>query len=130
MKVADLLRDENPVCSQNETLSAAMVKMTQSRLGVVALTDDAGALVGVFTDGDLRRKLQTDGSGILEKTIREIGFSTDPITIGKFDLLNEAVRIFEKSQVDSIVVLDDGQPCGVLDIQDLVREGILGSDYL
>lgn len=130
MKVADLVRDENPVCSQDETLTAAMVKMTESRLGVVTLIDANGELAGVFTDGDLRRRLQQHGRGILDKTIREIGFSTDPITVGKFDLLNEAVRIFAKSQVDSIVVVDQGKPCGVLDIQDLVRQGILGQEHL
>ncbi len=130
MKVGDLIRQENPVCSSDETLSAAMVKMTESRLGAVTLVDRDGSLAGVFTDGDLRRSLQEHGQTILDQTIAEIGFTADPVTIGKFDLLDEAVRLFERTQVDSIVVVDDDAPCGVLDIQDLVREGFLGHEHL
>lgn len=130
MRVGDLIRDENPVCSVEETLTAAMVKMTESRLGLVTLVDAAGAVVGVFTDGDLRRRLQQDGQAILGKTIAEIGYSSEPITVGRFNLLNDAVQLFEKHQVDSIVVVDEGRPIGVLDIQDLVRQGILGLEHL
>ena len=130
LRVGELIRSENPVCGDDETLNAAMLKMTESRLGLVTLTDESGALVGVFTDGDLRRRLQEGGRSILDKTIREIGYSKQPITVGRFSLLDEAVRLFEKNQVDSIVVVDDGKPVGVLDIQDLVRQGILGQDRL
>jgi transaldolase len=130
LRVNDLIREANPVCSADETLTAAMVKMTQSRLGTVTLVDGDGKVAGVFTDGDLRRRLQADGQAILDMSLSEIGYSSDPITIGKFDLLNEAVRLFEKHQVDSIVVVDGDKPCGVLDIQDLIRQGVLGQEYL
>lgn len=130
LRVHDLVRDVNPVCSQSDTLTAAMVKMTESRLGTVTLVNDDGTVAGVFTDGDLRRRLQEHGQSILDKTLAEIGFSTDPITVRKYELLNEAVRLFEKNQVDSIVVVDEGKPCGVLDIQDLVRQGFLGQEHL
>jgi transaldolase len=130
LRVGELIRPENPVCADDETLSAAMIKMTESRLGLVTLVDKSGRVVGVFTDGDLRRRLQERGRAILDKTIREIGYSKDPITLGRFSLLDEAVRLFEKNQVDSIVVVDDGEPVGVLDIQDLVKQGILGQEHL
>lgn len=55
------IRQSNPVCESSETLSSAMVKMTESRLGLVTVVDSKGAVAGVFTDGDLRRKLQADG---------------------------------------------------------------------
>ncbi len=130
MKVGDLVRSENPICRSDVTLTAAMVKMTSSRLGAVTIVDADGSLAGVFTDGDLRRSLQSHGDGILAKTIDEIGYSKNPVTIGKFDLLDEAVRLFEKTQVDSIVVVENDKPAGVLDIQDLVREGLLGHEHL
>lgn len=130
LRVGELIRPENPVCADNETLSAAMLKMTESRLGLVTLVNKDGTVVGVFTDGDLRRRLQEGGRTILDKTIREIGYSKDPITLGRFSLLDEAVRLFEKNQVDSIVVVDEGKPIGVLDIQDLVKQGILGREHL
>jgi transaldolase len=130
LRINELIRDTNPVCSEDDTLTAAMVKMTESRLGTVTLVDDNGAVAGVFTDGDLRRSVQQHGLDILGKTLAEIGYTTDPITIRKYDLLNDAVRLFEKNQVDSIIVVDDGKPCGVLDIQDLVRQGVLGQEYL
>jgi transaldolase len=130
MKVDDVIREENPTCALAETLTAALVKMTESRLGAVTLVSDDGSVAGVFTDGDLRRRLQSDGPAILDKSIEAIGYTKDPITIGKYSLLDEAVRLFEKSQVDSIVVVDEGRPCGVLDIQDLVRQGVLGEEHL
>ena len=128
MQVKELIREQNPVCTQSESLSSAMVKMTESRLGTVVLVDDSGVLVGVFTDGDLRRRLQADGREILDKTLGEIGFSKSPVTIGQEALLNEAVKLFKEFQVDSIVSLDGNRPSGVLDIQDLVKLGLLGQD--
>jgi len=131
MKVRDLIRPENPICGTDETLTAAMVKMTESRLGAVTLVDAGGALAGVFTDGDLRRRLQTDGRGILDKMLGEIGFSTSPVTVSRDKPLDEAVKLFKEFQVDSIVVVDgQEQPCGLLDIQDLVKLGLLGQEHL
>jgi transaldolase len=126
LKVKDLIRPENPVCPASDTLSAAMVRMTESRLGTVTLVDSSGAVHGVFTDGDLRRRLQQDGRSILDKTLEEIGFTKSPVTIGQGSLLNEAVKLFKEFQVDSIVVVDGDRPVGVLDVQDLIRLGLLG----
>src|SRR5690606_6166596 len=122
----DLIREENPVCRATDTLTTAMVGMTESRLGAVTVVDDSGAVIGVFTDGDLRRRLQKDGRAILDQTLGEIGFTKNPITIGKEAVLNEAVKLFKEFQVDSIIVVDGERPAGILDIQDLVRLGLLG----
>jgi TalC/MipB family fructose-6-phosphate aldolase len=128
--VSDVVRSENPVCMPSETLNSAMVKMTTSRLGAVTLVDSKGAIAGVFTDGDLRRRLQQDGDKILEKTLDQIGFSTSPVTIEKEAFLDEAVKLFKDSQVDSIIVIDGQIPFGVLDIQDLIKLGLLGQQHL
>ncbi|HVJ30038.1 MAG TPA: CBS domain-containing protein, partial [Gammaproteobacteria bacterium] len=112
------------------TLSSAMVKMTESRLGLVTVVDSKGALAGVFTDGDLRRKLQADGRAILDKTLSAIGFSKTPHTLDRESLLNDAVKLFKKAEVDSIVVVDGTRPVGVLDVQDLIKLGLLGQEHL
>ena len=130
MKVQDLIRSENPVCSSGDTLSAAMVKMTESRLGTVTVVDQSGGVDGVFTDGDLRRKLQSDGHGILNKTFADIGYSRNPVKIGKDSFLDEAVKLIKEFEVDSVIVVDGDKPCGVLDIQDLVKLGLLGQEHL
>jgi CBS domain-containing protein len=118
------------VCDTGETLQSAMVKMTESRLGLVTLVDSKGALAGVFTDGDLRRKLQADGRSILDKSLSAIGFSKTPHTLDANALLNEAVKLIKKAEVDSVVVVDGGKPVGVLDVQDLIRLGLLGQEHL
>src|SRR5690606_13661322 len=82
-RVKELLRPANPFCRASVTLTTAMVGMTESRLGAVTVVDDAGAAIGVFTDGDLRRRLQSDGRSILDKTLGEIGFTKNPVTLGK-----------------------------------------------
>src|SRR3954470_12987393 len=101
-KVKEVIRGANPVCDTSETLSNAMVKMTESRLGTVTLVDGSGAVAGVFTDGDLRRQLQRGGRQILDKTLSAIGFSTKPHTIDANALLNDAVKLIKKAEVDSI----------------------------
>jgi transaldolase len=129
-RVSDVIRADNPVCRAADTLSTAMVSMTESRLGTVTIVGQDGSVAGVFTDGDLRRRLQSEGRAILDKTLAEIGYSESPITIGKDSLLDEAVKLFKEFEVDSIIVVDDDRPCGVLDIQDLVRLGLLGQEHL
>jgi TalC/MipB family fructose-6-phosphate aldolase len=130
MQVKDLIRPQNPICDLAETLSSAMVKMTESRLGLVTVVDGSGKIAGVFTDGDLRRRLQEDGRQILDTTLAKISYTKSPVTIGQDALLNEAVKLFKEFEVDSIVVLDGDRPAGVLDIQDLVKLGLLGQERL
>jgi CBS domain-containing protein len=128
--VDHLIRPENPVCRASDTVTAAMVRMTESRLGTVTVVDAEGAVAGIFTDGDLRRKLQEKGRDILGKPLSEIGFTQKPVTIARGALLDEAIKLIKKNEVDSIIVVDDTAPCGVLDIQDLVKLGLLGKEHL
>ena len=130
MRVKDVIRASNPVCETHDTLSHAMVKMTESRLGTVTLVDSTGSVAGIFTDGDLRRKLQAGGRTILDKKLAEIGFSESPVTISHDALLNEAVKVFKSKALDSIIVVDGKKPVGVLDVQDLIKLGLLGQEHL
>jgi len=114
------------ICGIGEPVSQALVQMTESRLGAVALVDAQGRLAGVFTDGDLRRDLQRDGPGIVSRPLSEIGHSSKPLTIAADALLYEAAQLFQKHKVDNVVVVEADRPIGLLDVQDLVRMGLLG----
>jgi CBS domain-containing protein len=130
MRVKDVIRGSNPVCKASETLTSAMVKMTESRLGTVTVVDGKGHVAGIFTDGDLRRKLQAGGRSILDKKLEDIGFTTTPVTIDAAALLNEAVKVFKSKALDSIIVVDGTEPVGVIDVQDLIKLGLLGQEHL
>ncbi len=126
VKVKDVIRENNPICRLAETVKDALVKMTASRIGAVTLVNDAGELAGVFTDGDVRRRLQENGEGILDKQMKDAGYTPDPFTVNADALLYEAVNVFNAHQIDNIIVLEDNLPVGILDIQDLVKMGLLG----
>ena len=114
------------LCGVDEPVSQALVRMTESRLGAVALTDAQGRLAGVFTDGDLRRDLQKDGTGLLSRPIAQVGHSSKPLTLSADALLYEAAKMFQEHKVDNVVVVEADRPIGLLDVQDLVRMGLLG----
>ena len=120
VRVRDVLREKNPVCRPTDSVKAAIVKMTESRLGAVTLVDDKGRVAGIFTDGDLRRKIQESGSEVIDMTLDKVGFSQNPISISADALLIDAAAKFEESKVDTIIALDGDEPIGILDIQDLV----------
>jgi len=120
VRVRDVLRKENPICKPTDSVRAAIVKMTESRLGAVTLANDKGRVVGIFTDGDLRRKIQESGSEVIDMTLDKVGFSQNPISISADALLIDAAAKFEESKVDTIIALDGDEPIGILDIQDLV----------
>ncbi|MBL0713071.1 MAG: CBS domain-containing protein [Desulfosarcina sp.] len=126
VKVKDVIRKHNPVCRLEDTVNQALVNMTQSRIGAVSLVDDEGRLAGVFTDGDIRRKLQAGGSEILDRRMADTAYSDHPITINAEALVYKAVNLFNTHQIDNIVVLENNVPTGILDIQDLVQLGLLG----
>lgn len=128
VQVKEVVREQNPLCQQSDTVTEAMIKMTESRLGAVTVIDDSGSVLGVFTDGDLRRKLQEQGSEVINLTLGSLGFSESPISISGDALLYDAVAKFEETQVDTIIVLHDDKPVGILDIQDIVKLGLLGRD--
>ncbi len=120
VRVREAIRDRNPVCRPSDNVTAAMLKMTESGLGAVTVADEEDTLLGVFTDGDLRRKLQEHGSDVLGKSLRELGFTENPVSISAEAVLFDAVAKFEETKVDTIIVLDGKKPVGILDIQDII----------
>ena len=117
VRVKDVLNSKNPIVSADTSVTDALVKMTEYGFGSITVTRD-NKVVGVFTDGDLRRKLQENGRDILTKKIGEFQYK-EPVSIDADALLNEAADLFKKTKVDTILVTDGGKPVGMLDIQDL-----------
>jgi arabinose-5-phosphate isomerase len=95
-------------------------EMSSKRLGMTAVTDDTGRLVGVFTDGDLRR-LMSRTADVLTLTAGDV-MTRDPITIRRNVLAVEALRVMETRKITSVIVTDaDGMVDGVVQIHDLWR---------
>jgi arabinose-5-phosphate isomerase len=90
------------------------------RAGAVIIVDAAGALAGVFTDGDLRRHLRGDAA-LLDKPIGKL-MTRNPKRIHRDALASEALAVLNKYRIDELPVVDDaGRPVGLIDVQDLVR---------
>ena len=118
MRVNEAINGVNPIVASSVNVKDAIVKMTEYGFGAIIVADADLQVKGVFTDGDLRRHLQTDGSTILDKKLGDLQYKT-PVSIDGNLLLNDAAAMFKKTNVDTILVTDNGKPIGMLDIQDL-----------
>lgn len=118
MRVNEAINGVNPIVASSVNVKDAIVKMTEYGFGAIIVADADLQVKGVFTDGDLRRHLQTEGSTILDKKLGDLQFKT-PVSIEGNLLLNDAAAMFKKTNVDTILVTDNGKPIGMLDIQDL-----------
>jgi TalC/MipB family fructose-6-phosphate aldolase len=121
VRVKDAMNGINPVVVASTNLKDAIIKMTEYGFGAVTIVNADGSLKGVFTDGDLRRLLQKEGEHILGKKVGDLEYKS-PVSIDSDALLNEAASIFKKTNVDTILVTENGKPVGMLDIQDLKEE--------
>ncbi|MCB0505475.1 MAG: CBS domain-containing protein [Cyclobacteriaceae bacterium] len=117
VKVKDVLSGKNPTVSMGDSITDALVKMTSSGFGCVAVVDN-GKLVGTFTDGDLRRLIEAEGEHSVSKKMKDLTFKS-PITIQGESLLHEASLIFHEKGVDNLIVLNGDEVVGQIDIQDL-----------
>lgn len=117
-RVKDAIKPVNPVVDASTSVTDALVKMTEYGFGCIAVTNGNGSVLGVFTDGDLRRKLQAEGRGFLSHKMSDFQYNP-PIAIEADALLNDAAELFKKTNVDTILVTEKGAAIGMLDIQDL-----------
>jgi TalC/MipB family fructose-6-phosphate aldolase len=118
VRVKEAINGINPLVSADTNLTEAVIKMTEFGFGCITVINADGSLKGVFTDGDLRRMISSGGRDVLAKKLADLEFKT-PISVDANALLNEAAGIFKKSNVDTILVTENGKPSGMLDIQDM-----------
>ena len=125
-RVADLMLtgDAVPVVPENTPLREVIVEMTRKRKGMTTVIDGAGRLVGVITDGDLRR-LHLTGKSIDDLSAGEVT-SREPKTIRADDLAAKALEVMETWQITSLVIVDPGRrPVGLIHMHDILRAKIV-----
>lgn len=118
VRVKEAINSVNPIVSADTNLADAIVKMTEFGFGAITVVNKDGSLKGVFTDGDLRRKIQSDGRDVLSQKMGDFTYN-NAISIDANALLNDAATVFKATKVDTILVVDNGKPVGMIDIQDL-----------
>ncbi|MBO9448049.1 KpsF/GutQ family sugar-phosphate isomerase [Ruegeria sp. R14_0] len=120
--VRDLMHSDLPLVPAGTTMGEALLVMSQKSFGVVGVTDAEGRLVGIVTDGDLRRNMD----GLLDKTTEEV-MTTNPLTIAPNAMAEEAVAIMNDRKITSLFVVDpdtQGPAEGLLHIHDCLRVGL------
>lgn len=122
MRVADLMhRDrEVPLVDQSTPMSQALIEMSSKTFGCVGATDAQGRLVGIVTDGDLRRHM---GADLLGQTVEAV-MTAGPLTIAGSALAAEAVRIMNERSITTLFVVDDDKPVGIIRLHDCLRAGV------
>jgi len=114
-----------PTVPPNASLPQALVEMTRKHLGMTAVVDADRHLLGVFTDGDLRRALDDDDLDLRGATVAEL-MTRGPKTIGADKLAIEAAQLMEKHQIHALLVVNDQQQVvGALNIHDLLRARVV-----
>jgi arabinose-5-phosphate isomerase len=116
--------DELPAISDAATISEAIVEMTAKRLGMSAVIDGNNRLLGVLTDGDLRRALDTEVDP--HATLVTEVMTVDPKTISPDSLAMEAVQMMQDFRIQGLLVVDEQQQlAGALNFQDLLQAGVV-----
>ena len=125
LKVSEIMRTgkNHPVVSENMKLKDVLVKITGARAGSASVVDRSGKLKGIFTDGDLRRRLRS-GESILKSRVGDL-MTVNPVAIRQDKLAAEALEILRSKKIDEVPVVDaKHRPVGLLDVQDLLKAGI------
>ncbi len=127
MPISEIMRTKDQHCIVPEDLSGRevlhQITITKGRPGAASIVNKQGNLVGVFTDGNLRRCLD-QGIEFLNKPIKQV-MTTSPKTISDAKLAAEALRIMSEHKIDQLVVVNElKQPVGMVDIQDLLDIGL------
>lgn len=119
--------EDNPVISEDSIVQDALFMMTEKGLGAVSVVDEDGVLVGLVTDGDVRRGLET-GSNFLQWPVDAM-MTKSPRIITNDKLAAEAMHIMEKNQPRPITVLPvvdkDNRAVGMIHLTDLLRQGVV-----
>lgn len=126
LKVEDIMRkgESNPVVSENKKISEVLFKITKARAGSAQVVNKNGRLSGIFTDGDLRRHLEVDPN-LSKRKVKEV-MTKNPKAVGPQMLAAEAMRILKDKRIDELPVVDKkGRPIGLLDVQDLLKAGLV-----
>ncbi|HJS54191.1 MAG TPA: KpsF/GutQ family sugar-phosphate isomerase [Chitinophagaceae bacterium] len=124
LRVADLyIKNERPRLTKEKSLKEVIVEISSKRLGATAVVDNNNKLLGIITDGDLRRMLEKNIS-LAEITAADIMITT-PKTIGPDELAVDALDLMRKKSITQLVVVEEGKYLGFIHLHDLIREGLI-----
>ncbi|MCW8859135.1 MAG: KpsF/GutQ family sugar-phosphate isomerase [Deltaproteobacteria bacterium] len=128
LRVEDLMHSGQniPLVTADTLLREALFEITSKQLGVTGVTDPEGTLIGVFTDGDLRRVMEK-GLENLQQPIREV-MATAPKRILRKNLAAKALRLMETHSITSLFVFEDEVgtvPVGIVHLHDLLKSGVV-----
>jgi len=118
VRVKDVISSVNPIVKSDATLQDALVKMSEYGFGCIIIVNGSDEARGVFTDGDLRRLLQTKGRDVLNLKMSELEYKS-ALTVDANEMLYKASDLFKTHKVDNLLVTDNGKPIGLIDIQDI-----------
>ena len=126
LRVEDLMRKgpAHPVVKASDPVKKVLLAITRARAGSASVVDAKGKLAGIFTDGDLRRHIEEDPQ-ILRRKVSQV-MTRNPKTLPAGHLAVEALKILRAYRIDEILIVDPrGRPAGLLDIQDLLKAGLV-----
>ncbi|WP_345425958.1 KpsF/GutQ family sugar-phosphate isomerase [Halioxenophilus aromaticivorans] len=126
LKVADIMHKDGevPVVTPATAVSQALVEMTQKGFGITTVVDETGQLLGVFTDGDLRRHVDL-GTDLGKATMIDV-MTRAPKTVDKDLLAVAALNLMEDNKITAAVVADEqGSVAGIIHLHDLLRAGVV-----
>ncbi len=126
LQVSDIMRKKrlNPTVTPDTLVDKVLLKITSAHAGAATVVDKNNKIIGIFTDGDLRRSLKLHKS-ILNKKVKSV-MSPNPIVVKETDLAYGALKILERKKIDEVPVVDkNNSPVGMLDIQDLIAAGLV-----
>ena len=123
IRVVDLMHkvDELPLVERTQRMPDVLLTMTQKRFGCAGVLDANGAMLGIVTDGDLRRHM---GADLIAKTAEQV-MTKNPVTITPGMLAAEALGIMNNKSITCLFVLEGQTPVGILHIHDCLRAGVM-----
>jgi arabinose-5-phosphate isomerase len=124
LRVSDLyINNEKPKVTAGQSLKEVIVEISSKRLGATAVVNEKDELLGVITDGDLRRMLGKSNS--LDNINAEDIMTATPKTIGADELAVDALDLMRKKSITQLVVVNDKKYLGFIHLHDLIREGLI-----
>ena len=115
--------DEIPIVYETDKLASGLIEMSEKALGMTAVKNDNNELVGIFTDGDLRRTLENKVD--IQNTCMQEIMKKDPYTMHEDTLAYNAVATIQEMKITSLLIVKDKKVIGALNIHDLFRAGVM-----
>jgi len=123
LKVKDLINANRPLVNEDAKIKDVIIEISKSRLGATAVCNTKNDLVGIITDGDLRRYLEknTDFKKLSSKDI----MTDKPKTTSSISLVYDAFKIMKENNITQLIVSDSGNYIGIIHLHDIIKEGII-----